>query len=57
MNKEEAQAALKALEDLTEFAKKSRVPLRTLSRIKNGHGEPHKSTLALLEGDLKKARK
>lgn len=56
MDKDQAQAALKAIKDLTEFSKKSRVPLRTLARIKAGRCSPHKTTLALLESDLKRIK-
>jgi len=55
MNKEEARAALKAI-NLAAFAKRSKVPLRTLARIKAGEGNPTQGTLALLAADLKRIK-
>ena len=53
MNKQQAQSALTDI-NITEFAKRSKVPLRTLWRLKKGEGEPTKGTLALLAADLKR---
>ena len=55
MNKDEARAALKAI-DLAAFAKRSKVPLRTLARIRAGEGNPTQGTLALLAADLKRIK-
>lgn len=51
MDKHAAKLALQQI-NLTEFAKRSRVPLRTLTRLKSGIGEPNKGTLMLLALDL-----
>jgi len=53
MDKHEAQAKLAAI-NITEFAKRSKVALRTLWRLKMGQGNPTKGTLMLLKADLKR---
>jgi len=53
MDKDQAQSALQDI-NITEFAKRSKVPLRTLWRLKRGQGNPTKGTLTLLKADLKR---
>lgn len=53
MDKHEAKAKLAAI-NITEFAKRSKVPLRTLWRLKMGQGNPNQGTLTLLKADLKR---
>lgn len=53
MDKEQAKARLEGV-NITEFAKRSKVPLRTLWRLKMGQGNPTKGTLTLLNADIKR---
>jgi len=55
MDKEQAKSALQDI-NLTEFAKRSLVPLRTLARIKAGQGSPNRTTLILLSEDLRRIK-
>lgn len=54
MDQTTAQAALQAIPNLTAFAKRSKVPLRTLIRIKHGQVKAHNATLLVLAADLKR---
>lgn len=51
-----AQETLRRIEDLTAFSKRSKVPLRTLFRIKAGKCRPIAATLSQLDADLKRIK-
>lgn len=49
MKQPTTQQKLKALKSLGAFAKASKIPRRTLNRVKAGSGNPSASTLRLIE--------
>ncbi len=57
MTKDQAQAALKDIENLAAFSATSRIPLRTLHRLKAGDGDPGRTTLVALELALSKPKR
>lgn len=49
MKQPTTQQKLKALKNLARFARESKIPRRTLDRIRAGDGNPNPSTLRLVE--------
>lgn len=43
------QQKLKAVTNLARFSRESKIPRRTLNRVRAGNGEPSASTLRLIE--------
>ncbi len=56
MNATEARAALKAVQNLNEFSRNSKIPRRTLSRILAAEGPIRVTTLKLLSAELKRLK-
>lgn len=56
MDKHQARAALQRITNLTHFAKRSKLPIRTLFRLRAGEGEPRIATLVVLAADLKRIK-
>lgn len=49
MKNQTTQQKLKALTNLARFSRESKIPRRTLDRIRAGAGNPNSSTLRLIE--------
>jgi hypothetical protein len=57
MDKTEAQAKLKEIDNLSEFSSKSGLARRTLQRIKAGEGgDVNRTTLIAIEAAIKRLR-
>lgn len=56
MTAHEARAALKAIKNLSEFSRKSKIPRRTLARIVAGEEPIRVTTLLLVSGALKRLK-
>jgi predicted transcriptional regulator len=54
MNKHEARDAVTRIVNLSAFSKRSKLPLRTLFRIRAGTAEPTAGTLMMLGTALKR---